>query len=816
MSNVNGLKMAICQMSVVPGRPDLNIDYMAEETIKAAERKIDIIAFPELCTTGYFIGDQFEDESFISDVTELHKKIREATKSGIAVIFGTVIPDKKKMGENGFFRLFNAAVVYQNGEYIGRAIKTLLPSYRMFDDPRHFYSALKLAAEMNIPINKFLQPITIKTKSGRTIKLGVTLCEDIWDENYSISPVGILTGNGAELICNLSASPWTWQKNRKRHEVVRNLAHCETPIVYVNNTGVQNIGKNIIVFDGCSTIYNKNGLPICEVEAHSNGTFDFLYDEQTPELLQPIKDDSKELFLATESGINGFFSNIPPDKRKIVVGLSGGIDSAASAALYAHVLGKENVIGINMSMPDSNPILQEAAREEAKNLGISYEIIPIGDIVELKAKKLNVEIGSLTYENLQARTRMDILATRAQQLGGFFSSNFNKVEQAFGYGTLGGDMEGCLAILGDMVKREVYELADYMNREIYKKQVIPEASFREAPTADLKIGQKDPFDYGNISRRGYHDEMVRAFTDFRRNPEWFIELYTADKLEGELLLEPETLKRLFPTSLHFVKDLEKHWGMFHGSYFKRIQAPPQLIVSRRSFGGDLRESMIPAYLTARYKKLRAALLTDPKSKIVVDGGSFNPPSLHHCEIADGLRSRFEKVYVVPCGPREDKESANEISLLDRKELAKKAFGQIPGVLVDYWDLKNNYHSPAYLLDEVYKERNPSKEVWHVIGGDLIVGGARGESQIQKSWKRGDWVWKNLNFVVIVRPEIDFSIDDLPPNAIILEMDSLFGSGSMIRERIDKDLEVENLLLPEVWEYIKEKELYGYKKKTDDK
>ena len=164
--------------------------------------------------------------------------------------------------------------------------------------------------------------------------------------------------------------------------------------------------------------------------------------------------------------------------------------------------------------------------------------------------------------------------------------------------------------LGDMVKREVYQLADYMNREVHKFPVIPKASFDEAPTADLKVGQKDPFDYGNLKRRGYHDEMVRAFTDFRRDPEWFLEMYVQARLECELKLEEGSLKRLFPTDLDFVMDLEKHWHLFFGSYFKRIQAPPVLIVSRRSFGADL-GIYIFAHLT-HYTLLREEVLWNRK------------------------------------------------------------------------------------------------------------------------------------------------------------------------------------------------------------
>ncbi|MBI3633727.1 MAG: NAD(+) synthase [Candidatus Vogelbacteria bacterium] len=815
MADLEEINIALCQMDVIPGKPDLNTDYIVKEIEEAKKRRVDIIALPELCISGYFLGDEFENRSFVSDIAENHKRILAATKGGITAVFGTVIRDHLKIGENGFFRLFNAGVVYTDGIYVGRVIKTLMPNYRMFDDDRHFYSNRKLAEDLEVTISELLKPIEVKLQNGKTISLGVTLCEDIWDEYYPVSPAGILATNGANVILNLSASPWTWQKNRRRHTIVKDLAkHTGIPLVYVNNVGVQNIGKNIVVFDGCSTIYNESGLPIFEIPAHVSGTSDFKWSSSAPVVPEREKEDDKELFDAACSAVSNFFKNIPPEKRKVVIGLSGGIDSASSTALYVNVLGKESVIGINMPMPASNPILQNAAKELAENLGIKYEVIPISTNVALCADQLGVKAGSLAYENLQARTRMNILATCAQQIGGFFTANFNKVEQAFGYGTLGGDMEGCLAVLGDMVKREVYQLADYMNREVYGRQVIPQASFDEPPTADLKKGQKDPFDYGNVQRRGYHDEMVRAFTEFRRDPEWFIGMYTSGKLEGELKLDSGTIKRLFPTSLSFVKDLEKHWQMFYGSYFKRIQAPPVLIVSRRAFGGDMRESMLPAHFTKRYLELKESLLSDPTDKVVVYGGSFNPPLLHHCQIVKQLTQSFEKTFIVPCGNRVDKPSTSATSTIDRKELAKRAFEKIPNVEVDYGDLDNNRYSPAYLLDQIYKEEYPNKEVWHAIGGDLIEGGKDGKSQIQTRWKNGVEVWNKLNFAVIQRAEINFDPKDLPPNSIVIPSESLFGSSTLARKRISAGEEIEKIFLPKVWEYITKKELYGYQKKDD--
>ncbi|MBI3632893.1 MAG: hypothetical protein HY226_01225 [Candidatus Vogelbacteria bacterium] len=184
MSKLNGLKISLCQMNITSGKPDKNTDYIVGQIESAKERGINVIIFPELCTTGYFLGDEFENESFIRDTVEEHKRIQEATRKGITAVFGTVVRDQQSIGENSYFRLFNTGVVYSDGKYIGRTFKTLMPNYRMFDDERHFHSSRKLAEGLGVPLSELLKPIEVNLKNGKRISLGVTLCEDIWDTNY--------------------------------------------------------------------------------------------------------------------------------------------------------------------------------------------------------------------------------------------------------------------------------------------------------------------------------------------------------------------------------------------------------------------------------------------------------------------------------------------------------------------------------------------------------------------------------------------------------------------------------------------------------
>ena len=281
MKNFNGLTLSLVQMRVIPGRPDLNADSIIAEIKSAGRRGVDIIVFPEMSTTGYLIGDILEDDYFVNDVMLFNNDIVEATTSmGITAVFGTVISSSQK-GEDGRQRLYNAAVVASDGKIVAWTHKTLQPNYRFFNDSKHLYSRRAAAEERSellrlkgsritpdVGLRDYLKPIRIETKKA-CFNLGVILCEDMWHEDYAFNPTNIVVEQGAELIINLSASPWTWRKNEKRHRVVKELlSACRVPLVYVNNTGAQNTGKNILVFDGSSAVYDDNGDVMYEVASY--------------------------------------------------------------------------------------------------------------------------------------------------------------------------------------------------------------------------------------------------------------------------------------------------------------------------------------------------------------------------------------------------------------------------------------------------------------------------------------------------------------------------------------------------------------------
>jgi len=640
-------------MPVVPGRPEINAGYIIKEIGSASKRGIDIIVFPELCISGYLIADKFEDAYFIEDVQHFNRKIVKAVPNNLVAIFGSIIVSPGK-GEDGRQKMHNAAIIAQGGKpfnsvqgkQLGYVVKTLQPHYRYFDDDKHLFSARKMAEELaelyiktqgkegtrpvrslarakgaspqdlgeatsygikNCSVHDLLKIYELKTSIG-IVPVGIGVCEDLWKDDYALNPAGILAEKGAKLLIAISASPWGWQKNRKRHQIIKKLiSEIKVPIVYVNNTGCQNNGDNIINFDGASTVYDEGGNIVHEVESYFSGTKDIILDSALKPIPEIPQNDTRELYLGIRTATKSMLDLIPEKNKRVIIGLSGGVDSATMAGLMVDILGPDKVHLINMPYEYSDPSVQNIAKKIASSLGTTLEIKPIKEIVEAICQRTGVEKGTLAHQNIQARSRMEILAAETQKLGGVFTCNANKTEIAFGYGTLDGDMRGWLIPFGDLVKREVRQLAQYLNTEVFKKEIIPQKCIDQIPSAELENNQKDPFDYGYPTKRGYHDEWVRAVTEFRWNPEKFLEMYIDGHLEGELKLESGTLKRLFPTPKDFIEDLERGWQMFNNSFFKRVQAPPIIIVSRRAFGRDLEESMLSPHYTQKYLELKKSV-----------------------------------------------------------------------------------------------------------------------------------------------------------------------------------------------------------------
>src|SRR3989344_3990446 len=341
MEKLKGLKISLCQMRVIPGRPDINAEYIIREIKSAYERGSDIIIFPELCTSGYLIGDKFEYSCFIDDIQGFNRELVESVPENFAVIFAGVVVFFGK-GEDGRQRMHNAAIVAQGGRpfnslrgrQLGYTVKTLQPHYRYFDDDKHLFSARKIAEELaetyrksegkdgveNCSAQDLLKVYELNTSVGK-IPVGIGICEDLWKDDYALNPAAVLAKKGAELLIAISASPWGWQKNRKRHQVVKKLAgEINIPIVYVNNTGCQNNGDNIINFDGASTVYDNRGNIIHEVESYFSGTEDIIFNDGLKPLPEKLQNDTQELYLGIRTAVKNMLDSMPERNSRDVIG----------------------------------------------------------------------------------------------------------------------------------------------------------------------------------------------------------------------------------------------------------------------------------------------------------------------------------------------------------------------------------------------------------------------------------------------------------------------------------------------------------------
>jgi NAD+ synthase (glutamine-hydrolysing) len=649
------MRIALAQMNVIPGALDRNLTTVLDMVATAKLQGVDLIAFPEMALAGYLLSDLWLDRSFCDDLMEYNKQVIAASQD-IAIAFGSAFVDNEisaRIGsavphpnKDGRSRLYNAVFVAQYGRSARRLKetnilpagvqpKTLLPDYRFFDDQRYFFSLADVALDHAVALEDLAQPFLIHCK-GSDIPVGFEVCEDLWCHDYrkdgrALNVTRYLVENGAELIVNISASPWTWRKHDARDRriifLTEDMQDKFVPFYYVNNVGAQNNGKNIITFDGGATVYNEMGLPCLSSEKFFEPDLLIADHQRLPEYAHSRHEFSrvKQKYLAIVSGLRYLRDMLGWDRHPgFVVGLSGGIDSATVLALLVAALGRDKIWAVNMPTRYNSIATKNVARKIADSLAVDYLEIPIESLVEAH-QTVFAELDNtyqaeewtraLSDENIQAKIRgTSILSNLAGRYGRMFTNNGNKLEIALGYATLYGDIGGVIAPIGDLTKKEVYDLARFLNESVFQNDVIPNDLFPNdlfefsadaiAPSAELRDNQIDPMKFG------YHCALLEAFTSFKKvRGEDIMHWYLEGEMEAHLNISTALIKRWGIDDPHvFAEDLEWFSDAIRKSVFKRIQAPPIIVTSPSAYGFDIRESQLPRHDSAKYTELKRRVL----------------------------------------------------------------------------------------------------------------------------------------------------------------------------------------------------------------
>lgn len=622
------MKIALAQMKVIPGNPEVNVRIMKGFIEKAVLKGCQVIAFPEMCVGGYLLGDRWTEDSWCRELMTYNEVLKTYSQN-IVLIYGNVYADEAHKNKDGRLLKFNAAYAFYNQKPLrasksfplGITVKTLLPNYRIFDDERYFFSLQEYALSSGIAVEELIMPFEI-SMDGKIRKLGVEICEDLWfnDYLYKGKPLNVsryLIEKGAEVLINISSSPWTYGKDRARDNRINDIrkdSDSFVPFYYVNCVGTQNNGKNMVVFDGDSTVYNEKGEVVATAEkpyeeellVYEKGVNAKCFIKRPPEKIEAK-------YSAVLQGIRGVDELMGRSNFPYIIGLSGGVDSSLVAVLLSLAVGPERVIACNLPTKYNSDATKAIAAHLAQKLGIRYHTLPIEKIVELNESILkDFNPSLLNCENIQAKIRgTSILSNIAGITNGVMTCNGNKIEIALGYATLYGDVNGAIAPIGDLLKTEIFEMCRFMNQSVFKETVIPESlipdelfNFKVPPTAELKNNQIDPMKWG------YHDALVHEIMSYRRlTPESVLEAYLEEKIPEILHIDSRLMERYALNNPKiFIEDLEWVFVSMQKAVFKRIQSPPVIILSKSSFGYDYRESQLPVFFSNHYTKLKQEIL----------------------------------------------------------------------------------------------------------------------------------------------------------------------------------------------------------------
>ena len=556
------MRVTIGQINTTNGDYEGNVARILAAIDQAKKEKSDLIVFPEITIQGYTSHDWFLDPDVVRTVLEPLDQIIAAT-DGLTAIVGTVRPNDQPTGR----RLFNSAAVIRNRTLLGFADKTLLPEYDVFDDPRYFEPGQKHHL-FNIA----------------ETKVGVAICEDFWNDKtfwqqrlYQNDPTQELIELHPGLLISINASPFNKAKMNVRCEMVSHRARsANLPIIFVNLVG----GNDGVIFDGASIISDASGKIIMQAPPFEEfvGTVDLACGIPDSRCLPG--DEIETIRSALVLGIRDYARK--NNFTKAVLGLSGGIDSALVAALAAEALGGGNVLAVTMPSPYSSRGSVEDSFDLARRLGIKILEKPIGEAFHTLRNELglpepdvkNKSAAERAVENLQSRLRGNILMTISNAENRLLLSTGNKSELALGYCTLYGDTNGGLAVIGDVLKTEVYQLARTYNRE---HEVIPEAIISKPPSAELAPGQ---FDEQSLPPYERLDPILKLYFEQKASPEEIIGAGHDPNLVYDILNRVES----------------------PANEFKRRQLPPTLIISRNAIGIGRRRP-----IAHRYRRVRPSL-----------------------------------------------------------------------------------------------------------------------------------------------------------------------------------------------------------------
>ena len=548
------MKIALAQLNFHIGNFEANRDQIIQNIEKAKEQGAELVVFSELSVCGYYPNDLLERREFIDQCIDSVRRIALHCQ-GIAALVGAPSINSSPNGK----MLFNSAYFLKDGKIESIHSKSLLPTYDIFDEYRHF--------EPNREFN-------LIELNG--LKLAITICEDLWynqpvfstfgrENLYSVCPVAEYSRQNPDLIINLSASPFSYNQAKLRKDILLdNARNYKIPIIYVNQVGAQ----TELIFDGGSLFVDQDGKVVREM-AYFSPDFTIIdtEDQHAAQMVQPETDTIATIHDALVLGISDYFRKT--GFKSATLGLSGGIDSAVTLVLAEKALGAANIQVLLMPSKYSSGHSVDDAVKLAENLGVRYDIVKIHKIVEAfdatLATVFKGMVPDLTEENIQARVRGTLLMGLSNKFGHILLNTSNKSESAVGYGTLYGDMNGGLSVLGDVYKTDVFEMARYINRD---QEIIPINTILKPPSAELRPDQKDS---DSLPDYEVLDKILFDYIELAKSPAEIIAMGFDEATVHKTVL------------------------MVNRNEYKRFQTPPILRVSSKAFGFGRKMPLVAKY-----------------------------------------------------------------------------------------------------------------------------------------------------------------------------------------------------------------------------